>query len=342
MRGGLDLGGTKVQAVIVDDANEVRGQDRRATPTEGGPEAVIGEMVVAMRAAAKAAGVETSELTGVGVGSPGEVDQIAGTVSGASNLPEWDGTFPLARALSKQLGTRVAIGNDVQVAVDAEFRLGAGKEFSSLLGVFWGSGVGGGIILDGKPWLGRGASGEIGHVVVKRSGARCPCGRRGCVEAYAGRVAMEARALKLVRRGERTDLFKIEERRGRTRLTSGVWERALHKGDAMAIALVDRAVEALGTGIASALNLLDVEAVVIGGGLGTRLGEPYVDRIREAMLPHLFTSDRAAVMRLAALGDLGGAIGAALLVDDGKAVSDSTRATRPRRASAREATAGST
>ncbi len=133
-------------------------------------------------------------------------------------------------------------------------------------------------------------------MVVKRNGARCPCGRRGCVEAYAGRVAMEARARKLVKRGEHTDLFKIEERRGRTRLTSGDLGARAEKGDAMAVALLDRAVEALGAGIASALNLLDVEAVVIGGGLGTRLGEPYVDRIREATMPHLFTSDRPAVM----------------------------------------------
>jgi glucokinase len=84
----------------------------------------------------------------------------------------------------------------------------------------------------------------------------------------------------------------------------------------MAVALIDRAIEALGAGIGSALNVLDVEAVVIGGGLGTRLGEPYVERIREAMMPHLFTDDRPAVLRLAALGDLGGAIGAALLVED--------------------------
>ena len=316
MKGGLDLGGTKVQAVVLDDAHEVRGQARRATPVSGGPPDVVAELAAAIREAAAAAGVEAGALSGVGVGSPGAVDRVAGTVTGASNLPGWDSEFPLGQALAEKLGTKVVLGNDVQVAVGAEFALGAGKDFSSLLGVSWGSGVGGGIILDGKPWLGRGASGEIGHMVVKRDGARCPCGRRGCVEAYAGRVAMEARAKKLVKRGEHTDLFKIEEHRGRTRLTSGVWERALQRGDAMAVHLIDRAVEALGAGIASALNLLDVEAVVIGGGLGTRLGEPYVERIRVAMMPHLFTDDRPAVMRLSALGDLGGAIGAALLVDE--------------------------
>ena len=124
----------------------------------------------------------------------------------------------------------VAIANDVQVATEAEATLGAGKDYSSLLGVFWGTGVGGGIVLDGKPWVGRGAAGEIGHVVVRRGGARCPCGRRGCMEAYAGRAAMEARARRLREQGERTVLFEIMEERGRDRLTSGVWARALDAG----------------------------------------------------------------------------------------------------------------
>ena len=134
------------------------------------------------------------------------------------------------------------------------------------------------------------------------------------MEAYAGRLAMELRARKEVERGEKTVLFKIMEERGRTRLTSGVWARALHRDDALAHRLIDRAVAALGAGIASALNLLDVDAVIIGGGLGLRLGEPYVDRIRDAMMPHLFADERPPAVELAALGDLGGAIGASLLV----------------------------
>ena len=175
--------------------------------------------------------------------------------------------------------------------------------------------MGGGLILDGKPWLGRGAAGEIGHVVVKKDGARCPCGRRGCMEAYAGRGAMEARARKRQASGERTQLFKIMEDRGRTRLTSGVWARALRRSDPLALDLIDDAVQALGAGIASAVNLLDVPTVIIGGGLGIRLGEPYVDRIRTAMLPHLFVDWNPPRVLVATLGDLGGAQGAALQID---------------------------
>jgi glucokinase len=136
------------------------------------------------------------------------------------------------------------------------------------------------------------------------------------MEAYAGRAAMEIQARKLVDKGRRTDLFKIMEHRGRTRLTSGVWSRALEHGDKLAHELLDRAIEALGAGIASVNNVLDVEAIVIGGGLGTRLGEPYVRRIDAAMQPHLFADADPPAVHLAALGDLGGAIGAALLVGD--------------------------
>jgi glucokinase len=124
---------------------------------------------------------------------------------------------------------------------------------------------------------------------------------------------MEARARKLEEDGEKTDLFKLMERHGRTRLTSGIWARALEQEDKVATEIIDEAVEMLGVGIASAINLLDVEAVVIGGGLGVRFGEPFAKRIADAMHPHLFNDSRPPVVTVAALGDLGGAIGAALL-----------------------------
>ena len=169
------------------------------------------------------------------------------------------------------------VGNDVQVATDAEFKLGAGRLYGSLLGVFWGTGVGGGLILDGRPWTGRGGAGEIGHVVVVINGARCTCGRLGCMEAYAGRGSMEAYVRELhEQKGRKTDLFKLMKEHNRTRLTSGIWQRALEHGDKLATHTIDRAIEALGAGVASVINVLDVEGIVIGGGLGVRLGDPYV------------------------------------------------------------------
>jgi glucokinase len=313
--GGIDLGGTKIQAVVVDENHDVLGSARRATPTSGGPPDVAAEMEHALRDAATAAELQPRELAGIGVGSPGTIED--GNVARARNLPGWEGSFPLAATLQSALGTRIEVGNDVQVATDAELRLGAGRPYGSLLGVFWGTGVGGGLVLDRKPWLGRGGAGEIGHVVVKIDGARCTCGRRGCMEAYAGRGAMEEHARKLhEKHGRRTDLFELMRERGRTRLTSGVWARALEREDELATHIIERAIEALGAGIASTVNVLDVEAVIIGGGLGICLGQPYAARIAAAMQPHLFADSRPPDVHVAALGDLGGAIGAALLVED--------------------------
>jgi glucokinase len=151
-------------------------------------------------------------------------------------------------------------------------------------------------------------------MVVEMNGARCTCGRRGCMEAYAGRGAMEEHVRRLVEKGRKTDLFKLMKERERTRLTSGVWARALDRGDKLAQQVIDRAVEALGAGVASAINLLDLEGVIVGGGLGVRLGHPYAKRIAEAMQPHLFIDSRPPHVHVAALGDLGGAVGASLLV----------------------------
>jgi glucokinase len=313
LRGGIDLGGTKIEAIVVNDDDEVVGQYRQPTPTDGGPADVAAQMAEALIGAAKEAGVKTSVLAGAGVGSPGDVDETTGVVANARNLPGWHGPFELASALAEQLGTKVFVGNDVQVATQAEFALGAGKPYDSVLGVFWGTGVGGGLILEGKPWLGRGGAGEIGHMVVRRNGAHCPCGRRGCMEAYSGRAAMEARARREVDKGAKTDLFKLMKQKGRSRLTSSVWETAYVREDPLAVELIERAIRALGAGIASAVNLLDIEVVIIGGGLGVRFGQPMAERIATEMHPHLFNDDRPPAVRVAGLGDVGGAIGAAML-----------------------------
>ncbi len=199
------------------------------------------------------------------------------------------------------------------MATTGEFQLGAAKPYKSVLGVFWGTGVGGGIVLDGKDWLGRGAAGEIGHMVVKKGGAKCPCGNEGCMEAYAGRAAMESEARHRHKKGEKTKLFKIMAHKDKDRLTSSVWGKALEEEDKLATELLERAVDALGAGIASAVNLLDIEAVILGGGLGIRFGHNLGPKIEARMHKSLFDHEHPPAFHVAALGDLGGAIGAALL-----------------------------
>ena len=265
--------------------------------------------------------MQVGKLAGVGIGSPGRVDQETGELFGAANLPGFGQPVPLGKLVADALRVkRAVVDNDVAVATLAEHRLGAGRGFDDLLVVFAGSGVGGALILGGQPHMGaHGAAGEIGHVVVVDGGELCPCGRRGCMEAYAGRVALERAARTAAAAGRRTELLAIQERLGRPRMSSGVWKAALDAGDPLAHELIDRAVEALGAAIASAVNLVDVEAVLIGGGLGDKLGEPFVRRIETAAVPHLFLPPSQLVVRLGELGDYAGAMGAALLLSEDQA-----------------------
>lgn len=311
LHGGVDVGGTKIQAVVTARAGKVVGQSRRNTPRGGGGEAVADDVALAIAEAATSAGVRVRELASIGIGAPGSIEPATGVVLQVPNIDGWESPFPLGPVLSERLGVPVAVGNDVSVAVDAERRYGAGRGVRSFLGVFWGTGVGGGLVLDGRLVRGRGSAGEIGHVCVKPGGRRCNCGLRGCVEAYAGRGALEQRARREARK-RKTILFDLQHKRGRDSLTSGIWLRALDAGDPVATALLDEAVQALGVAIGSAVTLLDVELVVMGGGLGERLGTAWLRRIEKAARRHTFFRP-PPTYALAELGDMGGAIGASLL-----------------------------
>ena len=290
MVAGVDLGGTKIQTVVL-RKGEVAGSARVLTPRTGAAGDVIAAIVGTVRTSLEGAGAADGALRAVGIGMPGEIDVEAGAVLLAANVPGFSERVELGPIVSELVdGVDVKVGNDVSVGVLGEFSRGAGRPFRNLLGVWVGTGVGGGLILDGVLHDGRGAGGEVGHMVVEPGGRRCPCGRRGCLEAYAGRLAMERRARTLVKQGRKT---------------------ALTRGDKLTKKLIDDAVWALGVGRASAQNLLDLEAIVIGGGLGDRLGQPFVDRIVEAMQPHLFA--HAPTVLRTELGDLSGAVGAAVL-----------------------------
>ena len=314
MRAGVDLGGTKIDVLIIDGERGVHGRARRPTPTEGGAAAVVAAIARTVEDAAATAAVRVDQLAGVGVGSPGAVDTAAGTVGFNSNLAGgWTDPYPVAEELLRCLGTPVRVANDVAVAAGAELQLGAGRDLPSFLAVWWGTGLGGSVVLAGRRWEGNGAAGELGHTVVKLRGRVCPCGRRGCAEAYAGRAAMEARARHLHERGQRTQLFDLMRKANRDRLTSGVWERALMQGDRLAVELIDDAYDAIAAASASVVNLLDIDGIVLGGGLGTRLGSSAAEHIRAKMRAHIFNPTRDPPVRPAELGDDGGAIGAALL-----------------------------
>ena len=303
---GIDLGGTKVQGVLL-DGDEVVAEARIATPAGGDAAGVVAAVAECV---AKLGGDDGAP---VGIGAPGAIDLEKGEIVRAPNLPGFDRRVPLAAMVAEATGSsRVVLDNDVNVGTLAELRLGAARGATDVLGVFVGTGVGGGLVLDGA--LRRGPltlAGEIGHMVVREGGRECGCGHRGHVESYAGRASMEREARRRHAEGDTTVLVDLA---GDGRMKSGVFAKALDAGDAVAVQLLDEAVAALGAGIAAATALLDLQLVVVGGGVAEKLGAPFVGRIEQAVRERLFVSSSPLRVVPAALGDHGGAIGAALLV----------------------------
>jgi glucokinase len=310
---GIDVGATKIEVVVTGADYSPLGQARVATPVKGGPAEVVKTIEAAVAEAVAAS--PPGRLAAVGIGVPGQVDAATGAVSHSPNIRGWSGRYPLRAELEERLGAPVSVENDVRIALLGEHRIGAAVPYRDVLAVWFGTGVGGALLLDGVLRHGRlGACGEIGHACAVPGGRRCTCGRRGCLEAYAGRASMERRAKERVDRGDKTNLFTLMKKAGRTRVTSGVIARALDQGDRLANELINDAVRAAGPVIASAVNVLDVDAVVIGGGLGSRLGQPFARRIHRAMQPHLLNDGRNSVPVVAAgLGDLSGALGGVVL-----------------------------
>lgn len=294
------------------DGETVVAHAKRKTPTTGTPDDVVAVMAEVVD---DLGGIDAVE--GLGVGSPGAVDPVAGVVRAATNVAPFAGLdVPLAELLRARIGhggLRIAIGNDVSVAVQGELAIGAGRGQREFVGIWVGTGVGGGVVLDGRLRTGdRGIAGEIGHIVVDLDGRRlCGCGRSGHLEAYAGRGAMEREARARHDGGVHTTLVELA---GDGRMTSGVWAKALDRRDRVATQLFDECVEALGSAVASVAALLDVELFVIGGGLAEKLGAPFADRIADAARRRLFPGITALRVVPGALGDAAGAVGAALLV----------------------------
>lgn len=300
---GVDVGGTNIGAGLVDQNHAVVADAKIETPRSG-PELVdaVVELVHGLG----------GDPVAVGLAIPGVVDRREVLV--VPNLPGWDGDFDIATLVEKRLGLPVALGNDANVGVIGEWLAGAAVGHDQVLGVWMGTGIGGGLILDGRPYRGaRGGAGELGHMVVRQGGALCGCGRRGCVEAYGGRAALARAVDTMVAAGHETRLFEIQEEEGKGRLTSRVWAIALAEGDTVAVELFDTAIDALAAGIGSVVNMLDVELVVIGGGMAEKLGQDLADRIGEAAGRWILHRSPDLRFVVAQLGDDSGIVGAASL-----------------------------
>lgn len=298
---GVDVGGTNIGVGLVDDDHDVHHRDKQPTPTS--VDELI-DTVVEMVSDLK------GDLDGVGIGIPGIID--GDRVVQAPNLEGWDADTDVAATVSKALEVPVVLVNDAQCGLLGEWVAGAGEGSSFLFGVWLGTGVGAGLVLDGRSYDGAGGgSGEFGHLTVRPGGARCGCGRRGCIEAYAGRRMMTASAQAMVDAGRTTKLFDIQADKGKDKATSSVWSDALDAGDAVVTEIFDEAIAVLGIGVANVMNLLDVDRVVIGGGMAEKLGQDLADCVAEAARPTALRGVAKDQVLVAALGDDSGIVGAA-------------------------------
>ncbi|MBM3268978.1 MAG: ROK family protein [Candidatus Sericytochromatia bacterium] len=308
---GVDLGGTSLSAVVADPSGNVLGLAEADTPPPNAdPGPVIREIARIVREAAGAAGVDMGDLLALGVGAPGTLDPDTGFMAKAVNLGWLD--VPFTRLLQDETGLPSFAAGDVQSAIMGEHTFGAAKGAASAIGVWIGTGLGGGIILGGELYRGHsGAAGEIGHMVVAPGGPECGCGRKGCIEAFASRTAIERDLRAAIAAGRKSVVLEIMEKRGKTRITSGILKRALAADDALTMEVLARAQDHLGTFVANLINVLDPEVVVVGGGLVEKLGDNFVAPIRAKAQAECFRRPAGPPRVLpSALGDDAGSLGA--------------------------------
>lgn len=311
---GLDLGGTKILAAVVDKKGRILGRSKHRTipkgVTEPQPDLVADRMARAVRKAVDDAGLELSQIAAVGASAPGPVNVDTGEVYGAVNIPGWDLVYDLGSELKARLDLPVVVDNDVTLGTLGEASFGAARGIPDVIGIFVGTGIGGGIILDGKLRHGyRWGAGEIGHMTMHCEDIQAD------VESFASRGAISRKLQAAVANGESEVLARILAERGDDRITSGVIRRALEAGDPVTRQVLAEAEEVLALLITSVVNLLDPECIVLGGGLVESLGETYVGPIRERAYATFFLQKDARKIKIvqASLGDDAVVLGAAVL-----------------------------
>jgi len=278
--GALDLGGTKVRALVADLEGNVYGEDIRPSRAEEGLEPVLAAMEASLRAALKPAGRELGDLQGVGIASPGAVDVRRGVVPGAPQLPGWH-EVPLVQVMSERLGARVWLENDASAAALGEHAFGAGWGSRHMLYLTVSTGVGGGIIIDGRLYNGTsGAAGELGHVIIDVDGPPCGCGGRGCLEALASGTAIARKGRELVERDESPALSELAAKEGP--VTAEMMKRAADMGDVACKEAFRQAGHYLGVALAGYVNIFDPEVILIGGGVA-RAGDLLMEQARTTM-----------------------------------------------------------
>ena len=308
---GLDIGGTKILGALFDENGVSKKKEKRKTKASEGLEVVQKEIIKTIDNLL--AGIKIKEIEAIGIGIPGLVDR-EGTITFSPNLPFRN--YELAKILEKRYKVPVFIGNDVNVATVGEWMFGSGKGKKNVLGVFVGTGIGGGIIIENELYIGKnGAAGEIGHINLDPNGPFCGCGSRGCLESLASKTAIQKEIETRIYRGEESLILKSLKENGI--LKSGPLRDAYLKKDVVVVEAVSKAAENLGRGLASLANIFNPEVIVLGGGVMVELGKELLPIVtREFDRFAMIDIAKNTEIKMAKLGDDAGIIGALALAKE--------------------------
>ncbi len=306
---GIDLGGTFIKGGILDDEGNFLTSDKMPTQSEGGADTVVSNIAKLCEMLLKKVNMTANDITGIGIGVPGMIDSEAGSVVYANNLG-WE-NFPISAFLEKRMGLPVKIANDANVAALGETKFGCGKAYQNTIMLTLGTGVGGGIVIDGKLFEGvRSAGAELGHSVIVAGGEACTCGRRGCLEAYASATALirdTKRAMLADRDSKMWEIGAVDAVTGKTAFDYA-------KCDESAKRVVENYIEKLATGIANLANEFRPEAIILGGGV-CHEGDALICPLQDLLDREIYAGEKGPQVKIvtASRGNDAGMLGAAAL-----------------------------
>lgn len=309
---GIDLGGTNIVAGVVDENFKIIAKAKRKTASPRSAEKIADDMAAAAIEAVKNAGLTLEQIDSCGIGAPGSVDTKTGVISYSNNLGFYN--VPLGKMMKERLSKNIYIENDANAAAYGEYIAGAGKGTDNFIAMTLGTGVGAGIIINGKIYSGsNGAGGEIGHIVIQMDGERCTCGRNGCLEMYASATALINQTTQAMERYPNSIMWKIAD--GKKENANGLTAfDAMRKGDMAGKMVVDKFIEYLSVGVSNVINTFQPDVLCIGGGVSHE-GDTLIVPLKQLVEgdDYARTMDKRTVIKAATLGNDAGIIGAAYL-----------------------------
>ena len=271
---GVDVGATKVYTILIDSKNKILTRSKKKS-REGTPKVILDRIAATIASVTQESAISIEQVGGIGIGFPGPLDPNTGVVLEATNLPGWD-HLPLADEITKQIGRPAFLDNDVNLGTLGEALVGSGKGASNVIGIFLGTGVGGGIVLGGKLYHGTsGTAGEVGHMIIQYGGRRSPRGLFGSIEGLTSRVSIVQQLVEAIHAGAKSSLSPTVK--AGERIRSRAIAKAYREGDNLIIDVLHHTAEYVGVAVGSLINFLAPDVVVLGGGV--------MEAIPEAILP---------------------------------------------------------